>query len=137
MRPTEDDMLLEVARVVSQRATCSRLSVGAVLAIEGRILSTGYNGAPSGMNHCLHTNDKPCKTAVHAEANAIAFAAKHGVATYESTLYTTHSPCLTCSHLIINAGIIRVVYWLVYRDSGPLDLLKSAGLGVDSGFLGE
>lgn len=130
MRPTVDEMLLRVAQVIATRATCSRLSVGAVLAIEGRILSTGYNGAPAGMNHCLHTNDESCKTAVHAEANAIAFAAKHGVSTRGSTLYTTHSPCLTCSHLIINAGVTRVVYELVYRDSGPLELLGSAGVLV-------
>jgi dCMP deaminase len=131
-RPTVDAMLLRVAQVIATRATCSRLSVGAVLATEGRILSTGYNGAPAGMDHCLHTNSEPCKTAVHAEANAIAFAAKHGVSTRGSTLYTTHSPCLTCSHLIINAGVVRVVYETVYRDPGPLKLLESVGVLVVS-----
>lgn len=135
MRPTEDEMLLGVAHCVSQRATCSRLSVGAVLAREGRILTTGYNGAPAGMDHCLHTDDEPCKTAVHAEANAIAFSAKYGVPTKGSTLYTTHSPCLTCSHLIINADVTRVVYETIYRDSWPLILLQSAGVGVDQGVL--
>jgi len=100
-------MLIRIAQIVAERATCDRKSVGAVIAREGRILSTGYNGPASGMPHC--------SSDTHAEANAIAFAAKNGVSLEGSTLYLTLSPCVSCAQLIANSGIDRVVYLEKYR----------------------
>lgn len=130
-RPTEDAMLLDVARVVATRATCGRLHVGAVLAREGRVLSTGYNGAPAGLPHCtLHAVGESCRRAVHAETNAIAFAARHGVPAAGATLYLTHSPCVGCAGLLVNAGVVEVVYDQPYRDPAGIDLLERAGVLV-------
>lgn len=143
-------MLMAIARVASLRSTCSRAHVGAVISREGRPLSLGYNGAPAGMNHCDHSCDctlagppsgvhfetcasrGPCLVSVHAEVNAIAFAARHGVATDQSELHMTVSPCWSCSQNIINAGIIRVVYEAEYRITDGLDLLRNAGIAVES-----
>lgn len=126
-------MLLEVAQVIAKRSTCSRRAVGAVLSREGRILSTGYNGAPAGMDHCDHTiDDDPaitCPYVIHAEANAILFAAKHGVATEGADLYTTLTPCDNCAKMIINAGILRVLALERYpRSSAGVALLTKAGI---------
>jgi len=134
MRPTQDEILMQTAEVISQRGTCSRLSVGAVLARDGRILSTGYNGAASGLPHCDHTDtgSTGCTRSVHAEVNALAFAAKHGVRVEGSALFTTHSPCLNCSYLIINTGVNRVVYQNLYTNDHGLNLLEMAGVVVQS-----
>lgn len=121
---------MEVAKVIAQAGTCSRLQVGAVITRDRRIVSTGYNGAPSGVTHCQHTVSDICEVAVHAEANAIAFAAKHGIATDRSILWTTDSPCLKCAQLIINAGIRQVVYGRKYRDESGINLLVQVGIGV-------
>lgn len=131
MRMDRDELLGNVAKLVARRSTCLRSSVGAVLAKEGRIISTGYNGAPAGMPHCTqHTcgPDSGCERTVHAEANVIAFAAKFGIETEGSELYTTLSPCNDCAKLLINAGVKRIIYWEVYRDSGPISLLMDAGV---------
>lgn len=113
MRPTRDHILMEVARVFATRGTCDKAYVGAVIARDSHVISTGYNGSPSGMPHCLDVgcqieNDHCVRTS-HAEANAIAFAAKEGLSTKGASLYCTHVPCPTCIKLIINAGIVRVV----------------------------
>lgn len=145
---------METAAVFAQRSTCSRASVGVVIARDGRILVTGYNGAPAGMDHCSHDCDcegkplsgalkyqaawhdprcmslQPCRIAVHAEANAIAYAAKHGVSLDGAELHTTLCPCLPCAQLIVNAGIWRVVAAQPYRDQSGLDLLKKAGIAL-------
>lgn len=133
-RPTMDTTLLDMARVLARRSTCSRALVGAVIALNGRILSMGFNGAPSGIEHCVHAaNDvSACEVAVHAEANAVAFAAKHGVALNGSALFTTLSPCLKCAQLIINAGIVRVVIGKVYRDHSGPRMLERLGIHVTS-----
>lgn len=128
-----NQMLAEIAAVVSLRSTCSRLNVGAVLSREGRVISLGYNGAPAGVDHCDHTNDRPgdgCAKAVHAEANAIAFAARYGVATDRSVLHVTHMPCRKCAELIINAGIREVDYEHPYRDPSGIILLEEGGVNV-------
>lgn len=128
---SRDELLMSVARQFALQATCSRLHVGAVASKEGRILSTGYNGAPAGMPHCAHHfEDKSCIESVHAEANAIAFAARHGVTLSGATLHTTHSPCMTCAHLLVNSGFVRVVYQVAYRDTSPLAMLARAGVEV-------
>lgn len=129
-RPSLDRMLLDVANVVATRSTCSRLHVGAVLARDGRILSTGYNGAPTGVPHCAHVDGQPCAVAVHAEANAVAFAARHGVTVEDATLYATHAPCAGCAGLIVNAGIRAVVYAEPFRSADGLNRLRVAGLDV-------
>lgn len=123
-------MLLDVATTVATWSTCSRLHVGAVLARDGRVLSTGYNGAPAGRPHCVHRDDRPCRTSVHAETNAVAFAARHGVSTTGAVLYLTHAPCLACAGLLINAGIAEVVYLDRYRSDEGVRELRAAGVAV-------
>lgn len=134
-RISRDELLGNIAKLVARRSTCLRLSVGAVLAQEGRIVSTGYNGAPAGLPHCEPETCGPgdiCVRTVHAEANAIAFAAKNGISTEGATLYTTHSPCMECAKLLINAGIRRILFWELYRDSGgPIGLLTAAKVNVE------
>lgn len=132
-RISRAEMLMEMALVVKQRSTCRRKQVGAVLVLDGRVLSTGYGGAPSGVPHCDETNcfpDKPCTRTIHAEANAIAFAARHGIPTKDSILYVTCSPCMECAKLLINAGIRKIIYYEEYRDTTPLELLRAVGIEV-------
>lgn len=131
-RPSLIEYWSEIVRAVSTRSTCSRLQVGAVILRSGRVISTGYNGAPSGMQHCVHSpgDDTPCEISVHAEANAIAFAARYGVQTQFSQMIVTHAPCLECSKLIINSGIMRLYYLTEYRSSDGLHLLEKSGLAV-------
>ena len=133
-RITRDELLGNIAQLVARRSTCLRLSVGAVLAQEGRIVSMGYNGAPAGMPHCEPETcgpDDVCIRTVHAEANTIAFAAKNGIKTQGTTLYTTHSPCMNCAKLIINSGIRRVMFWEEFRDLEPLNLLTEVGVIIE------
>lgn len=129
MRPTIHQVLLEAAETFAQRSTCSRLNVGAVIAKDSRIISTGYNGVPAGLPHCEHDGtEESCGKAVHAEANAIAFAARNGISTEGATLYVTHSPCLDCAKLIINAGISTVYYRTPYRTQDGIELLSKVGI---------
>ena len=134
-RITRDEMLFEIARTVAKRSTCDRLHVGAVLSRNGRVITLGYNGAPAGVAHCEHPATEAlgvgCTLAVHDEANAIAFAAKHGVATSGAELHVTNMPCLKCSQLIINAGIVRISYIHTYRDPSGIILLKEGGVEVN------
>lgn len=128
-RISRDKMLMTIAYAVALRSTCDRNHVGAVIVRDSRVISTGYNGAPSGMPHCDHTNDdQPCKEVVHAEANAIVFAARNGIATNHADLYTTLSPCVDCARLIINSGIGSVFFGMPYRDVSGIRLLESAGV---------
>lgn len=134
-RPSRDEMLMRVAAVISLRGTCKRAFVGAVIAIQGRIISTGYVGAPAGLPHCLDVGDEVnaeggCIRTIHAEANAIAWAARNGTSTENAQLYSTHEPCYRCAQLIINAGINRVVYEKPYRLHDGSELLEVAGVEV-------
>lgn len=139
-RPSVDEYFMEIAGVVSKRSTCLRHKNGAVLVRDNHIISTGYNGAPSGLPHCSEVgclrekNKIPsgerhelCRGA-HAEANAIVQAALHGTSTEGSTMYSTHQPCSFCAKLIINAKIREVVYVFPYPDQLALDLLAEAGV---------
>lgn len=123
MRPSWDVFFLAMARTVATRATCPRLSVGAVIVRDRAVLSVGYNGAVAGARHCTEDGcdlvEGHCTRAVHAEANAIAQAAKHGTRVEGGTIYTTHSPCWRCSQLIANAGLVRVVYGEGYGAIWP------------------
>jgi dCMP deaminase len=119
------------AVVASLRSTCGRTQVGAVLARDGRIISTGYAGPSKGLPHCSsHTCDvnKPCTRTTHAEANLIAYAARYGIATDGAHLYCTLSPCTVCARSIISAGITRVYYLEAYRDPAGLETLREAGI---------
>lgn len=131
-----------IIQLLSMRSTCGRACVGSILVKDNRIISTGYNGAPKGMPHCddegvgCHLNEEgACDRTVHAEANVVAFAARNGIATEGSTLYTTMAPCYTCSKLLINAGIKKVYYIFDYRKTDGVDLLRS--LGVECEYLSE
>lgn len=128
IRPDREELLMATAMIWAKRGTCSRLQVGAVLARDGRIISIGYNGAPRGVPHCIHTDDTSCTNATHAEANAISFAALNGISTHSSELYTTHSPCMSCAHLLINAGIKCCYYHIEFRDISGIDFLRNAGV---------
>lgn len=130
-RPTRLDTLMVVAEAFAARSTCDRLHVGAVFATAGRIVATGYNGAPAGINHCPPgPHDGPCKRAVHAEQNAIAFAAQHGTTLRGSVLVITHMPCLNCSLMLVNTGIIGVTYKKPFRDLSGVNLLREVGVDV-------
>jgi len=143
-RPSWHSTFMEVARVVARRATCLRRQVGAVLVRDNRILATGYNGAPSGIKHCLDTGclreqlgipsgerHELCR-AVHAEQNVIIQAALHGVTTTGSTLYVTCQPCFICAKMLINAGIERVVCEGPYPDAMAGQILKEAGVTFET-----
>lgn len=141
-RPTIDESLMAIAKIWEDRSTCTRNHVGAVIAKEGRHIGSGYNGAPAGMPHCEHSLpafnmampkdlQQGCRIAIHAEANALAYCARHGVAVEGATMYSTLSPCYACSQLILAAGLTRVVYVRAYRDTAGIDLLREAGLTVD------
>lgn len=136
MRIGRDALLMEMARLLAKRSTCTRRQVGALAAIEGRVLATGYNGVPSGQTHCIDRGhcvtgeDGGCRDSVHAEANLVAFAAKYGIALRGATVYTTCAPCIDCAKLLINAGIAQVVYGEPYRDPKGLVLLGSSGVKV-------
>lgn len=131
---------MQLAFVVAGRSTCLRRQVGAVMVKEKQILSTGYNGSPSGLLHCDEVGclrqslsipsgerHEICR-AVHAEQNALVQAAKHGVAIAGADLYTTLQPCVQCTKMIINAGIVRVVYTQSYPDQLAVAMAKEAGL---------
>jgi dCMP deaminase len=135
-RISRDSMLMEMAFIAAKRGTCERASVGAVIARAGRVISTGYVGAPPGASHCTDVGcvigkHNGCIRTVHAESNAIAYAARYGVSTEDATLYSTHSPCEPCAKLIIAAGIRRVVYTIDYRDRSGLELLSELGIEVE------
>lgn len=132
MRISREVMLEQLVTVIAQRSTCSRLHVGALVHREGRILVTGYNGAPSGLPHCTHdsNNTAPCIESVHAEANCIAWAARYGLSVEGAELITTHSPCRGCAQLIINSGISSVKYGELFRDTSSLAPMRMAGIKV-------
>jgi len=126
---------MEIARTVATRATCPRAGVGAVLTRSHRILTTGYNGAPRGVPHCLDAGctmvDGHCLRATHAEANAIVQGALHGVSLEGATAYCTHEPCAGCSKLLISAGVVRIVFRDAYPDAVATMLLREAGVTAE------
>ena len=132
-RISRDELAMRVALLISQRGTCGRLQVGAVLIKDNRIIATGYNGPPPGLAECADEVcdiSKPCTRAIHAEANLIAHCSKLGIPTENTTLYVTHSPCIKCAELIAQAGIKKVVFGLKFRDEEGLKLLLEMGIGV-------
>ncbi|HET6497097.1 MAG TPA: dCMP deaminase family protein, partial [Thermoleophilia bacterium] len=108
-----DHYFMGFAKAASVRATCDRLHVGAVIVVNKQVVSTGYNGAVAGLPHCDDVGhdmvDNHCIRVIHAEMNALAQAAKSGVAINGATIYTTASPCWDCFRVLANAGIKRLV----------------------------
>ncbi|ADL08778.1 CMP/dCMP deaminase zinc-binding protein [Thermosediminibacter oceani DSM 16646] len=142
MRPSWDDYFMEIAGVVAKRSTCLRRSVGAVVVLEKRILTTGYNGAPTGLSHCGDVGclreklrippgerHELCR-GLHAEQNAIIQAAIWGTSIKGATIYVTHQPCALCAKMLINAGIRRIVFKGEYPDNLALELLSEAGVEI-------
>lgn len=141
-RPDWDSYFMAITVLVSKRSTCTRRSVGAVIVKDKRILSTGYNGAPSGIEHCseigclreklnVPSGEKHelCR-GIHAEQNAIIQAAFHGVSIKGATLYCTNQPCSICAKMIINAGIKNIFYQEGYADSMSRQMLKDADVDL-------
>jgi dCMP deaminase len=131
-RPSWDDYFMQITLQVAKRSTCPRAAVGAVIVRDKRILTTGYNGAPSNLPHCTEVGclmvNGHCVRTLHAEQNAIIQGALHGVDVSCSTIYVTHQPCLVCAKMIINAGIERVVYAGHYPDEIARGFLDGAGV---------
>jgi dCMP deaminase len=129
-RPSWDDYFMRITFEVARRSTCPRAAVGAVIVRDKRILTTGYNGSPTGLPHCTEVGclmvNGHCVRTLHAEQNAIIQGALHGVDVSRSTLYVTHQPCLMCAKMIINAGIERVVYAGDYPDEIAQGFLETA-----------
>jgi dCMP deaminase len=134
-RPPWDEYFMQITFQVARRSTCPRAAVGAVIVRHKRILTTGYNGAPAGLPHCTEVGclmvNGHCVRTLHAEQNAIIQGALHGVDVSGSTLYVTHQPCLTCAKMIINAGIVRVVYAGQYPDQIARGFLEEAGVELN------
>ena len=139
-RPSWDVYFMEITMLVARRSTCLRRAVGATVVNNRRILATGYNGAPSGIAHCVEKGclretmniasgqrHELCR-GIHAEQNAIIQAAYHGVSIRGSSLYCTNLPCSICTKMLINAGISEICYKEGYADELSLALLDEAGI---------
>jgi dCMP deaminase len=127
---------MKIAVQVATRATCDRKHVGALIVKDKHILATGYNGSISGMPHCDEVGhmmeNEHCVATIHAEANAILQAARHGTAIDGSDIYITASPCWNCFKLIANAGIKRIFYGEFYRDHRIHDVAEQVGIELVS-----
>ena len=138
-----DEYFLKIASVVAERSTCRRHHIGAVAVRDKHILATGYNGAPAGLKDCLELGclrdemgipsgerHEICR-AIHAEQNTIIQAALHGVSLEGSTIYCTHTPCVLCAKMLVNARIKRFVSFGKYDDDAFADLFREAGIEVE------
>ena len=143
IRPDFDDYALKIVSVVAERATCHRHHMGAIAVRDKHILTTGYNGAPSGLKDCLELGclrdemgipsgerHEICR-GVHAEQNVIIQAALHGISLEGSTIYCTHTPCVLCAKMLVNAKIKRFVSFCRYNDNSFISLFKEAGIELD------
>ena len=152
----KDSAFLRMAEILGELGTCPRGAVGALIVRAGRCVSWGYNGAAPGMPHCTenyhgwwaeYPGDDPepgererwaeymaseqgCRNVIHAEANALAFAARQGISTEGGTCYVTLSPCVDCARLLVAAGIRRVVWLVTYRLPEGADFLRAAGVEI-------
>jgi dCMP deaminase len=142
-RPDIDEYFLKIASVAAERSTCRRHHMGAVAVKDKHILATGYNGAPAGLKDCLELGclrdelgipsgerHEICR-GIHAEQNVIIQATLHGVSLEGSTIYCTHTPCVLCAKMLVNAQIKRFVSFRQYNDSSFIDLFKEAGIEVN------
>jgi len=141
-RPSWDNYFLEIANIISKRSTCMRRKVGAVIVQDRRILSTGYNGTPSGIKHCSEVGCLRSELSIpsgqrhelcrglHAEQNALLQAALYGISLKGSMVYVTNQPCIICAKMIINAGITEIVFYGDYPDEMAAEFLKEANIKV-------
>jgi len=141
-RPSWETYFMDITFLVAKRSTCLRRTVGALIVKDKRILSTGYNGAPTGIKHCIETGclreklnvpsgerHELCR-GIHAEQNAIIQAAYHGASIKDATLFCTNMPCSICAKMIINAGLKKVYYHSGYADSMSEEMLTEAGIDL-------
>jgi dCMP deaminase len=141
-RPSWNSYFMGIAELVAKRSTCTRRSVGAIVVKDKQILTTGYNGAPSWVAHCLETGclreqmnipsgerHELCR-GIHAEQNAIIQAAYHGVSIKGSDLFCTNHPCVICAKMIINAGIVNIYYRSGYADTLSSEMLEEAKVNI-------
>ncbi len=139
-RPDINEYFLKIASVVAERSTCLRHHIGAVAVRDKHILSTGYNGAASGLKDCLElgclrdelniesgTRHEICR-AIHAEQNVIIQAALHGITLSGATVYCTHTPCILCAKMLVNSRIKRFVTFGNYADDAFKELFQEAGI---------
>lgn len=135
-----DEYFLKIAMVVGERSTCERHHIGAIAVYNKHILATGYNGAPAGTKDCSELGclrdqlkipsgqrHEICR-AVHAEQNVVVQAGLHGVSLKGATIYCTHSPCILCAKILVNAGITRFITFSDYADSSFLELFKESNI---------
>jgi dCMP deaminase len=137
-RPSWDEYFMGITRLAASRSTCLRRNIGAVITKGNRIVSTGYNGAPSGMRHCLElgclrdklkipsgTRQEICR-GLHAEQNALMFA--QGTDLHGAVLYCTNQPCVVCAKLIIQSGITTVIFEEEYPDELARQFFRESGV---------
>ena len=141
-RPSWDQYFLEIAQLLTKRSTCLRRQVGALIVKDKRILATGYNGAPTGIEHCATAGCLREKLKVppgerhelcrglHAEQNVLLQAARYGLLVAGATLYSTHQPCIICTKMLINAGIKEIVVLSGYPDKMSREFLKQAKINL-------
>ena len=142
-RISPDEYFLKIASVVAERSTCRRHHIGAIAVRNKHILATGYNGAASGLKDCLElgclrdqqkinsgTHQEICR-AIHAEQNVIIQSSLHGVTLESCTVYCTHTPCIICAKMLVNAKIKRYVTFAEYSDNAFIELFKEAGIKID------
>jgi len=139
-RPSWDEYFMSLARLAATRSTCLRRHVGAVIVKDRMLLSTGYNDTPRGLRNCGDGGCARCASdaaagtgldtclCLHAEQNAIIQAAYHGVGIAGGAIYCTHQPCLTCAKMVVNAGLVRIVYAAPYPDRVAEQLLQDASV---------
>ncbi len=140
VRPSWENYFMDIAMLVAKRSTCLRRAVGAIIVKDKRILSTGYNGAPTGVRHCVEVGclreklgidsgkmHELCR-GIHAEQNAIIQAAYHGVSVKGASVFCTNLPCSICAKMIINAGIRQIFYRSGYADQLSKEMLQEANV---------
>ena len=127
-RPEWDEYFGEITKQVALRSTCVRKKVGAIIVKDKNIISTGYNGSIRGLEHCetigCLMNEGHCIRTIHAEANAIIQAAKHGLMIDGAEIYISASPCFNCFKLIANSGIKKIYFMEFYRDERIIEIAK-------------
>jgi len=141
-RPAWDDYFMKITQDVAERATCVKRKVGAIIVMGNRILSSGYNGAPKGLKHCAEVGcirkemnipsgqrHELCR-GLHAEQNAIIQAAVYGVKIEGATMYCNYQPCVICAKMMINAGIVKLVYAGGYPDELAMQMMKESAIEI-------
>lgn len=133
-RLSRSDLFMQIAHLFGRRSSCPRADVGCIAVLEGRIIASGYVGAPHGQPHCTEVGcamkDDHCERTVHAEANLVAWSARVGTPLLGSTVWCTHSPCLNCTKLLANAGVEKIVYSSGYWAAPDFQYFKALGINL-------